>query len=101
MPFDAQSEHCVVVQDNCAIHHVLEVTDAINDVGVIVQYLPPYSPDYNPIEECFSKVTSMLKAMEVEMEYYDDIDTIVLAAFSTISQQDCIGWINDSGIYNV
>ena len=51
MPFDGQSEHCVVVQDNCAIHHVQEVNDALNDAGVIVQYLPPYSPDYNPIEE--------------------------------------------------
>ena len=101
MPFDGQNEHCVVVQDNCAIHHVQEVTDTLHDAGVIAQYLPPYSPDYNPIEECFSKVKSMMKAMEVEMAFCDDIDTIVLAAFSTITQQDCIGWIHDSGIYNI
>ena len=80
MPLYGQSEHCVVVQDNCAIHHVQEVTDVLHDASVIVQYLPPYSPDYNPIEECFSKVKFMLKAMEVEMEFYDDIDTIIPGA---------------------
>ena len=101
MPFDGQNEHYVVVQDNCAIHHVQEITDALCDAGVIVQYLPPYSPDYNPIEECFSKVKSVLKAMETEMEFCDDIDTIVLSAFATVTQQDCIGWVHDSGIYNI
>ena len=44
----------MVVQDNCTIPYVQEVTDTPHDAGVIAQYLPPYSPDYNPIEECFS-----------------------------------------------
>ena len=101
MPFDGQNENSVVVQDNCTIHHVNEITDTLNDAGVIVHYLPPYSPDYNPIEEAFSKVKSMLKAMEAEIQFGDDIDTIVLAAFATITKQDCMGWIRDSGIYNI
>ena len=101
MPFDGQNENSVVVQDNCTIHHVNEITDTLNDAEVIVHYLPPYSPDYNPIEEAFSKVKSMLKAMEAEIQFGDDIDTIVLAAFATITKQDCMGWIRDSGIYNI
>ena len=98
---DRQNKYCVVVQDNCTIHYVQEVTDTLHDAGINVQYLPPYSLNYNPIEECISKVKSMMKAMEVEMEFCDDINTIVLATFSTITQQHCIGWIHDSGIYNI
>ena len=101
MPFDGQNDCCVVIQDNCTIHHVNEVTDTLHDAGVIVHYLPPYSPDYNPIEQAFSKVKLMMKAMETELQYGDDIDTIILAAFATITQEDCIGWIRDSGIYNI
>ena len=44
---------------------------------------------------------SVLKAMEAEMEFCNDIDTIVLSAFATVTQQDCIGWVRDSGIYNI
>ena len=100
MNFNGHNEHSVIVQDNCAIHHVYEVTTVLQDTGAIVHYLPPYSPDYNPIEEAFSKVKLMMKAMEVEMVLIDDIDTIVLAAFATISKQDCMGWIRNAGIYN-
>ena len=64
---------------------------------VITQFLPPYSPDFNPIEEAFSEVKSALKAMENEMYIVDDLNTIVCAAFATITKQDCIGWIRHAG----
>ncbi len=95
-----ETMNSVVVLDNCSIHHVREADEVLQDAGVIIQYLPPYSPDYNPIEEAFPKVKSAMKAMETEMQLIDDIDTIVLAAFATITRQDCVGWIRDSGIYN-
>ena len=40
MPFDGQNENSVVVQDNCTIHHLIEITDTLCDAGVIVHYLP-------------------------------------------------------------
>ena len=43
----------------------------------------------------------MMKAMEMEMQTIEDIDTIIYAAFSFITHEDCIGWIKDSGIYNM
>ena len=46
--FDGYNPHSVVILDNASVHHVPEVSKAI---GAIVHYLPPYSPDYNPIEE--------------------------------------------------
>ena len=87
--------------DNCSIHHIHEVTSTIRETGAILHFLPPYSPDYNPIEEAFSKVKIVMKSMEVEMQALDDIDTIIYAAFSSISPDDCKAWIKQSGIYNL
>ena len=50
-----------MVLDNAAIHHVNNVADAIQSTGALVQFLPPYSPDMNPIENAFSYVKSLLK----------------------------------------
>lgn len=100
MPFDGSNPMSVVIMDNCSIHHIAEVTDLINQTGALIHWLPPYSPDYNPIEQAFSKAKTAMKAMEIEMQTMQDIDTIVYAAFSTITTQDCQSWILDSEIYN-
>jgi transposase len=68
--------------------------------GALVQFLPPYSLDYNPIEEAFSKVKTNLKAMELETESSEDTENLVLASFSTITQEDCQQWIANARIYN-
>ena len=65
--------------DNCSVHHIDEVTELIQQTGALVHWLPPYSPDYNPIKKAFSKAKTMMKAMEVEMQMMHDIDTIVYA----------------------
>ena len=65
--------------DNCSIHHIHEVTELIQQTGALVHWLPPYSPDYNPIEEAFSQAKSMMKAMEVEIQLTQDMDTIIYA----------------------
>ena len=52
--FDGVSEKSIVIMDNCSIHHVAEVKRMFMDSGIAVFFLPPYSPDYNPIEETFS-----------------------------------------------
>ncbi len=54
MPFDGKNPHSVVILDNCSIHHVEGIVEMIHEVGALVHFLPPYSPDYNPIEEAFS-----------------------------------------------
>ena len=54
LPFDGVNPHSILVLDNCSIHHVEPVKDALRDMGIHVLYLPPYSPDMNPIEEMFS-----------------------------------------------
>lgn len=58
LPFNGTNPRSVVVMDNAAIHHVQNVVELIESTGAMVEFLPPYSPDLNPIEEAFSKVKS-------------------------------------------
>ena len=52
----------VVVMDNLAVHKIRGVDEAIRDVGAKPLYLPPYSPDLNPIEMAWSKMKTLLRA---------------------------------------
>ena len=97
-PFDGHSSRSVVVLDNCSIHHWTEVIASLRDIGVMVHFLPPYSPDLNPIEEAFSKVKTELRSIEAQ---FIDIETALLDSFATITEQDCRGWISHSGVYNL
>ncbi len=82
--------------DNCSVHHVTGVASVIREMGSLVHYLPPYSPDYNPIEMLFSKVKSSIRLMKLELSATMDIETTVLAA---ITKEDCEAWIESCGIY--
>lgn len=98
MPFNGTNPNSIVIMDNCSVHHVDSVADTFEGIGVIVHYLPPYSPNYNPIELLFSKVKSLIRKMETELSLMEDIETIVLAAFASITKEDCEAWVN--GTYN-
>ena len=64
MPFNGTNPHSVLVLDNAAIHHIDGIKTMIEEVGALVLFLPPYSPDYNPIEEAFGKVKSLTKSFD-------------------------------------
>ena len=98
MPYDGVNPNSIVILDNASIHHVDGVVEMIGEVGALVYFLPPYSPDFAPIEECFSKVKNTMRAMEQEAQV-TDIETIALAAFTAITPEDCKNWIGISGIY--
>ena len=65
------------------------------------QEIAQWSPDPFPRERVGSGHETMMKAMEMEIQTIEDIDTIIYAAFSFITHEDCIGWIEDSSIYNM
>ena len=64
LPFNGVNPRSVVIMDNASIHHAGQVVESLEDLGVLMYFLPPYSPDLNPIEELFSKVKSEMKANE-------------------------------------
>lgn len=78
MTFNGSNPHSIVVMDNCSIHHVHGIAKMIHQAGALVIFLPHYSPDYNPIEEAFSKVKATLKLMDIEADVSTDYEDIVL-----------------------
>lgn len=97
-PFNGVNPCSILVLDNAIIHHVGDILKLVENVGLLIYFLPPYSPDLNPIEEAFSKVKSVLKANEENWHDFD-IETAVSAAFNCIHTEDCQGWVSHCG-YN-
>lgn len=58
--------------------------------GAILIYLPPYSPDFSPIENCFSKIKSTLRSIGART--YPDLMKSIEEAFSQVSREDLKGW---------
>ena len=102
MPFNVTNPHSVIVLDNASIDHVDEVVELLHSLGALVLFLPPYSPDFNLIEEAFSKVKFLIKDHELDVEMQTmDTQEIILTAFSKITSEDCQQWITHCGIYNM
>ena len=97
-PFDGSSSHSVVIMDNCSIHHTQEVVFLIEEIGVIVHFLPPYSQDLNPIEKIFFKIKYSINHLERTMDV-GDLETVMLCRFAMISKQDCEDYISHCTIY--
>src|ERR1700686_2950447 len=68
----------VVVLDNLAVHKQPEVRAAIEALGAHVRFLPPYSPDFNPIEQAFAKLKAFLRAARPRT--FDRVATLVADA---------------------
>jgi len=70
------------------------IVEMIQQVGAIVIFLLPYSPDFNPIEELFSMVKKTIKWYERNLQDNDiTLETIVEIAFCNVTPEDCCGWI--------
>ena len=85
----------IVIMDNLPSHKVTGIREAIEAVGAKLHYLPPYSPDLNPIEQAFSKIKAMLRkaAARSISALYKAIARII----RTISPSECAAYLNNSG----
>ncbi len=64
---------------------------------ILVIFLPPYSPDFNPAEELFSYVKYYLKEHDEVPQAMNDPIPLTQAAFDIVTEEKCIGWIRHSG----
>lgn len=85
----------VVVMDNLPAHKAAGVAEAIQAAGASVRYLPPYSPDYNPIENMWSKVKTYLRAAAART--FDALGEAIDRALASITRSDCQGFFRNSG----
>jgi transposase len=85
----------VVVMDNLPAHKSPAVAAAIQSVGASLRYLPPYSPDFNPIENLWSKVKTSLRAAAART--FDALGDAIDQALASITRQDCHGFFGNCG----
>ena len=79
-----------VILDNLATHKVAGVRQAIEAVGAGLICLPPYSPDFNPIENLWSQVKAILRALAPRTA--DQLPAAAATAFDAVSPADCRGF---------
>jgi transposase len=85
----------VVIMDNLSSHKVEGIQEAIAAVGATLEYLPPYSPDLSPIEECWSKVKETLRAKAARTRTM--LDVALASALHMITPADVKGWFAHCG----
>ena len=85
----------VVVMDNLSAHKIKLVRELIESRGARLIYLPPYSPDLNPIEKCWSKIKTYLRA--VKARTYETLSEALRQALLTITAEDAKGWFASCG----
>jgi transposase len=85
----------VVVMDNLAAHKVAGVREAIRAVGASVLYLPPYSPDLNPIEQLFAKLKAMLRSAAARTR--DTLWDTISQALDAFSNAECQNYLAHCG----
>ena len=85
----------IVIMDNMMrSHHIKAVAEAANEAQITILYLPPYSPDLNPIEKMWSKIKSILRKITVRT--LADLPNTIKQAFQKVSVSDCKGWFKSS-----
>jgi transposase len=82
----------VVILDNLSAHKDEETKILIEQAGAELRFLPPYSPDLNPIEKMWSKIKTYLRAAEARSE--QALQEIIEAALKTITPHDARGWFS-------
>jgi transposase len=76
----------MVVMDNLAAHKVQGVRGLIQATGAQLLYLPPYSPDFNPIEKCWAKIKQLLRGAKARS--LPALETAIGAALSAVTPQN-------------
>jgi transposase len=83
----------IVVMDNLSAHKRADIAGLIQVRGARIEYLPPYSPDFNPIELCWSKVKQALRRAKAKTA-----DTLLTAlADASVSVADILHWLRHCG----
>ncbi len=85
----------VVIMDNLSAHKVAGVRQRIEATGARLMYLPPYSPDLNPIEQAWSKVKQVLRSLKART--LEALETAVAEALRSITPANAMAWFSHCG----
>jgi len=85
----------VVVLDNLNVHKAARVRDLIEAAGCTLIFLPPYSPDFNPIEQAWSKLKALLRGIGAHTK--DTLQSALHDVLDAITATDAHGWFGNCG----
>ena len=85
----------VVVMDNLSSHRMKGVAETILSAGAVPLYLPPYSPDLNPVEHVWSKIKAFIRKLRPRT--VEVLSATIDLAFTQITGKDCDGWFSNCG----
>ena len=85
----------LVIMDNLPAHKIKGVRESIEATGAKLLYLPPFSPEYNPVEECWSKVKLLVRSWCTNN--YQELIESIERAINSITKNDCYGWFKHAG----
>ena len=85
----------IVLMDNLSFHKAPCIRTLIESVGAHLEFLPPYSPDLNPIELCWSKVKTALRSAKART--FEALLAALADAFGSVTQQDTQAWFAHCG----
>lgn len=88
----------VVIMDNLSAHKSSKVTKLIEACGAQVLYLPPYSPDLNPIEKMWSKIKAILRKIEARTS--QQLEEAIKIALEKITPLDAKNWFKSCGYHS-
>lgn len=89
------TEGDVVIMDNLPAHKVAGIRELIEAKGARLIYLPPYSPDLNPIEKCWSKIKTHLRKAKARTR--EELEKALREALLLITTEDALGWFKSCG----
>jgi len=89
----------IVVMDNLGSHKAAAIRQAIKAAGARLWFLPPYSPDLNPIEQAFAKIKHWMR--QAQMRTIEDTWRHVGHLISNISQDECANYLENAGYASV
>jgi transposase len=85
----------IVVMDNLRAHKVAGIREHIEARGARLIYLPPYSPDFSPIEPCWSKLKTLLRAAQARTR--EALEAAIRDALVAVTPSDARGWFRHCG----
>ncbi len=89
-------ENTIIIMDNYSVHRNVEVIKLIENTNAKVVFLPPYSPELNPVELVWSKLKQYLKSKNAQSE--KGLFRSIRAGLNKITSSDCRNWFSHCGI---
>jgi transposase len=95
-------KNSVLVMDNCRIHKSGFMLNILRGLGIRVHFLPPYSPDYNPIEQAFSVYKAWLRRHGANVRTYPGSPIVILVRglYESVGLEDIAGFFRNCGYHD-